>query len=276
MEEIFYYCPLAISLASLALVLSRRSLPEGSGRWHFADYSDVIWCGASLLTKPYILYSTIGGTHSSRLPWFDLSIVAGFLALGLLLPRRFRVWAEVLVVTLLSIWIWGDLIHYRFFGDVATLATLLAAGNGPELAESAMGFSQTRRLAALYRPGTCGRSRRHPEQDDETPGRRAPDLDNAQRLQLWRCCWRSPRRGIVQVGILLTSPLGSTRSKVFQSSNLVREYGLVGFHFADTRQRLEHLWRSNLIPAEDLEEVSNWFVESAPSRAGDRPPRRVR
>ena len=269
MEVSTYYAPLAFAVLGVVLTLASLASARDSVLRRVSGLTDVLWCGCALLVKSWILYEEIRGELVEGAPWLDLGLIAAFLALLLVLPRRIRLWSCFVTVAVVSGWIWGDLLHIRFFGDVATFATLLAAGNGGPLMDSAM---------ALREPT-----------DWFLGADLIPGLVLAILLTLRKDAAQSPRvfsrEVLVGLGLLLPlvlpallegrrmtlSPPTSFQTRVFLSANLVRQYGLLGFHLSDALQQMTRLWKSTVLPDEEIEVITEWFVERAPARAATGP-----
>lgn len=115
--------PLIAALAGL-YALRRPGVAQTSRP---AVVSDVIWCAATLAVKPLILAhdALLGPTAVAY--WLMLAVAILIPVLGLLiLPRRVRPWVMFLVGIFGSLLIVADVVYYRFFGDVLSMAALLA------------------------------------------------------------------------------------------------------------------------------------------------------
>ena len=128
MSLLVSYLPFLMATAGLAVVVARNRLQSRLAAV-LAPYSDVVWCGVLLMAKTSLLYAQLDGHNEPRVPWLDLALAATALALLLLVKYAIRIWLVFATAVTTSIWIWGDLIHYRFFKDVASAAALQAAGN---------------------------------------------------------------------------------------------------------------------------------------------------
>jgi phosphoglycerol transferase MdoB-like AlkP superfamily enzyme len=135
---VFVFPPLSIVLAPLPLVIALGGLillsRIGRGRRvsvaaaAFAATSDAWWCSAALLSKPLILVREALLEPTAVAYW--LVVVAAVLAPLLsvaFLPRRLRAWLLFLIGALGSVTVLGDIVYYRFFGDLLSAPALLGA-----------------------------------------------------------------------------------------------------------------------------------------------------
>ena len=268
MPSFVHYAPLLVALAGALVLWTTRRSESPSIVARVAGLGDVLWCGTLLLVKPSFLYERVGGSFDPRIPWWDLSLTAVVLVLLLLVPRLVRAWISFAVGLLASTWIWGDIIYTRFFGDVATVATLKAAGNAPALLDSV--WALTRSVDALL------------------------FIDLVPALLLTILVARRPQYGrsrifstegiaaiVVLVGLtipglvryrqLLAEPPTKFETQIYQNTNLVRQYGIPGFHLVEARRLLRRVFLSRTVPEDVLEETREWFVETREDRSLDAP-----
>jgi len=104
----------------------------GRGRWvSFAGFwavTDVIWCLATVVLKQVWVLSG-AGLGFSVAGWCLACASAALIgSILLLLPERIRPWASWVTGALVTVVLFADLIHERFFGDLLSLAALSSAG----------------------------------------------------------------------------------------------------------------------------------------------------
>lgn len=273
--ELYVYAPLTAALVGVVLVLIGLRRRAGSIVARLAGSWDLLWCGCALLCKSWIFYAALSGHPHPRVLWFDLGLIAGLLLLLLFLPRLLRAWSCFAIVALVSLWIWGDLIHWRFFRDVATFATLLSAGNGTELIESALALSRkidkwlfldfAAALPLVVLLSVRGRARAA-DADGEASRALPRRLTAEAFVALWLLIPLTVP-GLLRHRELVFKPDNNMERRVFVSVNLVRHYGLLGFHLNDAYKLIRKTWRARTVDAAALESAVDWFAERAPSRA---------
>lgn len=90
--------------------------------------ADVWWCAAALATKPLILAYEALLEPTVVAYWLVAAVALLVPSVALLvLPRRTRPAGMLVVGVLGSLVIFGDVVYYRFFGDVLSTPTLFAA-----------------------------------------------------------------------------------------------------------------------------------------------------
>jgi phosphoglycerol transferase MdoB-like AlkP superfamily enzyme len=121
--------PFVFAVAGIA-ILDRlgRGRRTGSLLTAFGATADVWWCAAVLLSKPFILAGEVLLEPTAVADWLTIAIaVLVPLALMLVLPRRLRAWTLLAVGTFGTALILGDVIYYRFFGDILSAPALIGA-----------------------------------------------------------------------------------------------------------------------------------------------------
>ena len=96
---------------------------------HFAcDLSmDAVWCGTVLFCKP-LLFVHEARLEPSLAAYGLRAITAAALpVVALPLPRRIRVWTLTATAILGSAIVLGDILYYGFFGDVLSVADMVAS-----------------------------------------------------------------------------------------------------------------------------------------------------
>jgi phosphoglycerol transferase MdoB-like AlkP superfamily enzyme len=226
--------------------------------------ADVLWCAATLAAKPLIL------THAALLEptavayWLIVAIAA-VVPLGglLLLPRRVRPSVLVAFGIFCSLLILGDVIYYRFFGDVLSAPAVLAVHQTGHVWGS---------IGSLITPGLlwlvadwpiavwlAARLSREPA---------PPALSSGVRESV---------AVMVVVGTLLVSAaalsvprvLASTPlDQMFRARAIVERLGPFGYHMYDAWNYARSRWfRRPATPAQ-IDDAVAWFRERAPLRAG--------
>ena len=127
--DLFAPLPTVIALgglAVLAIARSRSSTPAPSSLAAAAMVADLLWGAASLLSKPLILVREALLEPTAVAYWLLVvaAVVPPLLALALF-PRRVRAIAVLASGLLGTLIILGDVIYYRFFGDVLSASALL-------------------------------------------------------------------------------------------------------------------------------------------------------
>jgi phosphoglycerol transferase MdoB-like AlkP superfamily enzyme len=94
-----------------------------------AVLADVIWCSSVFLAKPLVLAREIllEPTAVAYGLIVVIAVAPPLMALTIL-PRRIRPWALAVCAMLGTFVLLGDLIYYRFFGDVLSASALFAIG----------------------------------------------------------------------------------------------------------------------------------------------------
>ncbi|MFQ5744750.1 MAG: LTA synthase family protein [Acidobacteriota bacterium] len=253
------------SATALGLLLAVRATAAKSSDSVAAvplAYADLLWCGVSLYAKPRLLYAEMSGRYSMPAPWLELSVVALLLSALLLLPSRVRPWASWLVTALLTLGVWGQVLHWRFFGDVMSGSAALFAGQISELGDVVVFLSRWRdALLAL----------------DLVV---ALPLVLATSLQAEPPGWRSRvTRGIAAVLATALMPgvfsLGRTAFTEavtpvnLQTQRAVARYGLYGFQLLDLTQIVRRRLHQRSVEPQDIDRLTTWFERSAPTRRGE-------
>jgi phosphoglycerol transferase MdoB-like AlkP superfamily enzyme len=123
--------PLPLVLAVVAIVALRRidrRQPVRPPLAAFAATGDVWWCAASLCCKPIMLAHEALLEPTAVADWLTMAVAVLLpLAVMLVLPRRLRAWTLMGVGALGTIVILGDVIYYRFFGDILSAPAILGA-----------------------------------------------------------------------------------------------------------------------------------------------------
>jgi phosphoglycerol transferase MdoB-like AlkP superfamily enzyme len=240
----------AAAAAAAVTVVNRGWGPLRTRGWAMAD---VLWCVTVVVVKQAWVLGGVG-VGLSAAGWSLICATAALVGLVLLgLPSRVRPllsWATGVVVTVV---LYADLIHHRFFGDLLSVAALASAGQIGRVESS---------VRSLVEPG-----------DLWFFADLAPAL-----LLVWvgiRSVGRSPRRKGVAValasaavgfgilGVILVRGAQVSFRQIFHSTQLARHVGVLNLHVADAV-------RADLSRA-DLLEVVEFFDDRRHTRAGSGP-----
>ncbi len=256
-----FLAPLAAALLGLVTVeLARHRL---RGWLWLAAFADLFWCGTVLIGKPFLLFREAPLRFQPGAHWIALAWVALFLLLLYPWPQRLRPWLSWGLAAFSAFFLWGDLLYFRFFDDLASTAVLFAARQTGELMESALFLSQPRdwQLAAdlplglLLALRTAGLA-----------GLRPPRSRAARYLPL----------GVLMAALLPGLWAGRPRPsdepppirKTQPPMRGVQKRGLWGYQVLDLVAQLRRSLIRPPLTEGDLDEIVAWFGERAPGRAG--------
>ena len=256
---IFAPLPLVVALAGLFVLGRRRDVAQA---FRPADVSDVVWCAATLATKPLMLAHDAVLEPTAVSYWLILVVALSVPLVGLLiLPRRVRPFVLFAVGVFGSLVILGDIVYYRFFGDVLSAPALLAVHQTGHV----MGSVQS-----LFTPGlvwmildwpfagwlVVGLSRR----SARGPSKRARVLALATAWAL-----------LASAGIALSAPriLASTPlDQMFRDRSVVEQIGPFGFHLYDGWNYARARWLRPPLTDAQFDDAVSWFAARASMRAG--------
>ncbi len=249
---------LVLLAAAAAVSVGRHGGPRSLSI--FFAVGDVLWCVGALSVKQGLVLAEFAA-HPRPIGW--LLIIAGAAALALvthLLPERFRGWARWGLVAVGTAVLWAESVYLRFFGDLP--ATAAAAGAG-----------QLGRVGASIR-------------ELLTPGDIWLWLDLLPGLVLVIVAGRLRRRSerrqtrAVAAGLLMTIAVGvgsaiyltiaqpKLFSQVFRRLTIAEEIGVFNLHAMDGARSIARRVFRRELEATQLEEVTAWFRDRAPRRAG--------
>ena len=268
LADLFAPLPLLAAIAGIVGldVIRRRKRRPAPIIVAFVAAADLVWCASTLFCKPLLLVPVALLEPTAVAYW--LMVVAAVLpplVLMLVLPRRARAWALLAVGAFGTLVILGDVIYYRFFGDVMSAPALLAARQTGHVLGSIRSLLTARMLwlvVDLPCAGwlTIGLQRLSPE---EWVPRRAQPIIAV-----------SAAGVLAAVGLLLSAPrvlASSHLDQMFRDRAVVEELGPFGFHAYDA-------WtyaRGTLLrppPTEaQVADVRAWFAARTPLRAGTGP-----
>lgn len=225
--------------------------------------SDVLWCVASLFTKQRAVLTE--GDLPPDAGYAGVALSAAVLlpvALLIAVPRRWRPWASWIVALGGAVIVLSDLLYFRFFGDLISASALLAAPQTGRLWNE---------IRSLLRPSDAWLF-----------------ADLLLAIPLIRALGRLPdsgaaerwtRRALVAASVLALVPGAravstavrgdsNTLTKVFRNLFIVQDYGLFGYHAADTASFLTATLFKPPLDAVHAAAVRDWFRGRASVRAG--------
>jgi lipoteichoic acid synthase len=264
------FVPLPLLIALWALYGLRnpdRGLRIGLRIWDPQALSlaiaDVLWCAATLATKPLILAHAALLEPTAVADWLILAVAVVVPMVGLLiLPRRVRPWALLAVGVFCSLLILADVVYYRFFGDVLSTPALLAARQTGRVWGS---------IGSLFTPGLLwllvdwpfafwlvARMSRRPAPEPPSPARVVMAVTAT-------VAALSVSAALVSVpSVLASTPL----DQMFRARAVVEQLGPFGYHAYDTWNYARSTWLRRPATVAQVDEAAAWLRERAALRAG--------
>jgi phosphoglycerol transferase MdoB-like AlkP superfamily enzyme len=260
---VFAALPLFVAIAGIVLLRRRvRGAPLSPIAAGFAGAADVVWCATSLFAKQLILFEEALLEPTATAYW--LALVASVLPPLLLmavLPRRARGVALFAVGAFSTLLLVGDVMYYRFFGDVVSAPTLLAANQVGRLWTSVYTLLSADLVwlvvdlpAALWLVVALARARL-----TGSTVRRRVVLVGASAAAL------------ALAGVAVSAPrtLRSTAlDQMFRDRFVVEQLGPFGFHAFDAWTYAHATWLRSQITDAQVDEAVSWFADRAALRAG--------
>ncbi len=226
-------------------------------------FADVLWCAATLATKPLILTHTALLEPTAVAYWLIAAVAIVVPMLGLLLlPRRVRPWALLAIGLFCSLLILADVVYYRFFGDVLSAPAMLAARQTGHVWGS---------VGTLFTPGLLWLVIDWPFAVwlvVRMSGRTAPARSSRARARMQAAVALT---SLVASGAVLSVPgvLASTPlDQMFGARSVVEQLGPFGFHAYDTWNYVRGTWLRPAVTPAQVEDAVGWLRERAPLRAG--------
>jgi phosphoglycerol transferase MdoB-like AlkP superfamily enzyme len=252
--------PIPFVVALVGLIAARQQ------RWRYATIADAAWCTACLACKPFIVIHEALLEPTAVAYW--LIAVAALLPsiLGLLLlPRRVRVWSLVGVGIFGSLLVLGDVVYYRFFGDVLSAPAMLAArqtghvwGSIRSLLSPILIWIVADWPLAIWLAVRLSRS----TQPIPALGHRVAAA-------------ASVIAALSLAGVPLSAPrvLASTSfAQTFRDRAVVEQLGLFGFHAFDAWNYARSTWLRRSATDAEIRVAEAWFHDRAALRAGPAAP----
>ena len=250
--------PLLAALAALGALMRTRPSPRRPSP--FAAVGDVGWCAAVLTAKPLLL---VRDAHlEPTVTAYGLMVVVAIalpLLGAVLLPRRVRAWALWSLGLISTLMILGDVLYYRFFGNVLSAAALLEVQQTGQIWNSIRSlFTPDLLWLVVDVPAALGLVIVLTRQATaEATGR-------SRRL--------SATAAVVGVGIvgavLATQGL---RSEMFSARSMMEQLSPFGYHIFNAWTSTRWAVVRPVLTNEQKTEVRTWFADRAPLRAGTGP-----
>jgi lipoteichoic acid synthase len=255
--------PLLAALAGLiVLTRTRKGIPVPAGLRAYAGVADVIWCAAALTAKPLAVVHDALLEPTAVAYW--LIVIAGVVppvAAWLVLPRRMRAWTLAAIGIFGSMVVVGDVVYYRFFGDVLSTPALLGAHQTGHVWGS---------IRSLLSPGMVWLVADWPVVIWLAIGlSRGEGVPTHPRRRLVAAT--AVMASLVAAGLVLSAPrvLASTDlAQMFRDRSVVEQLGLFGFHGYDSWNYLRSTWLRPPVSDADVLDARSWFLARAPLRSG--------
>jgi lipoteichoic acid synthase len=255
--------PLLAALVGLVVLARRRKrLPVPPALDAYAGAADVVWCAVVLTAKPLVVLHDALLEPTPVAYW--LIVLAGVVppvAAWLVLPRRGRVWTLVSMGVVGSLVVLGDVIYYRFFGDVLSAPALLGAHQAGHVWGS---------IRSLLSPGLVWLVADWPVAiwlGIRLSRGEGPTVAPRRRLIVATAVVAALAAG----GLALSAPrvLASTDlAQMFRDRSVVEQLGLFGFHGYDGWNYARSTWLRPPVDDADVRDALSWFTARAPLRAG--------
>lgn len=253
------------AIACLALVsfVAMRRAPAAGWLLALASIADILWIVGALFFKQrsFLHHMTDAGRGESR--WLAVLPVLAIALVISLLPRRARPWTALAVNIAASALFIANLIHFRFFGNVISLASAGSARQIADVLASAASLWERSDIWFVL---------------DIVPGFGIALLLSRLRE---RTTVRSSRRFALVLTVLMipgvvTAWRVAQKSKgvtvqVFHNAFLARDLGLLNYHLRDAWVHLRSRVFPRELPPEREAELVRWFERTAPRRAGVEP-----
>jgi lipoteichoic acid synthase len=227
-----------------------------------AVLADVIWCSSVLVAKPLILAREVLLEPTAIAYWLIVVIAVAPPLLGLaILPRRIRPWVLAACCALGTFIVVGDLIYYRFFGDVLSAAALFAIGQTGKVWRSIQ-ILLTRDMTWLVvdLPLAAWLLVSMSRLPDAAVG---PTRRNR------------PVAAAAVVAILAVAGLPSARvlragqlDQMFRDRAVMEQIGPFGYHAYDAWNYARSTVFRPTVTTDDIVQARGWFAARAPLRAG--------
>jgi len=261
----------AIAAIIFWIILRRRRRAEAENAGRPADWGglralDALWCASFLfVSQAVLLAETRLSTDGPVLGW-SLLVAAGLPALALIfLHHRIRSWLLWLLALVGSVVVLGDLIYFRYFGDITSASVLIATGEGTYVGESIASLLAARDVWFVLSLVAA--------------------IPLVWELSRPRGAYALSRTGIfgrAVAAVLLAVPATIAAVKLsatpagapgmpdggFSNLAVVQSLGPFGYHMYDAWGYLRSTWGRQPLRDEQRDEVRAWFAERASTRAG--------
>jgi len=253
--------PLAWLFAPLPLLVALFGLVFRFGRT-FDENADVYWCVATLFAKPLVVFHDALLEPTLVAYWLVMCVaVAPPLLAWLVLSRRVRPWVLVAVGVLGSMLILGDVVYYRFFGDVLSAPALLGAHQTGRVAGSIRSLL-TPGLVWLvldwpFAIGLAARVSRSREPVTPFPVRAAATAAGVGLLTVAGLALSAPR-------VLASTPV----EQMFRNRSVAEQLGPLAYHAYDGWNYARATWLRAPATDAQIADAREWFAGRADLRAG--------
>jgi phosphoglycerol transferase MdoB-like AlkP superfamily enzyme len=255
--------PFLVAIWGIAAIGPKRRIVD-AGR--LAGVSDVIWCATALACKPLVAIHEALLEPTTAAYWLTLvtAIVPPLVAL-VLLPRRARAWMLVGIGVVASLIVMGDIVYYRFFGDVLSTPVLLAAGQTPRVWDSVRGLLSPALLwLVIDWPFAIWLAVRVS---------RATRSETRFSSRVWKAA--ITLAAVAAIGVAISAPrvLASTPlDQMFRDRMVAERLGVFGYHAYDAWNYVRATWLRPTVTDTALRDTLDWFETRAPLRAGPSSP----
>jgi len=255
--------PIPLCIALLGVLAARRATAGRPARWPLLPGpADALWCAAALACKPLMVVHDALLEPTPVAYWLIAVAAALPPMVGLLLPRRrTRAWLLVGIGVLGSLVVLGDVVYYRFFGDVLSAPALLAArqtgrvwGSIRALLSPALLWIVIDLPVAIWLAVRVSKLR-------------VPSPPLALRARTAGAI----AAVLVAAGLMVSAPrvLASTPlDQMFRDRAVVEQLGLFGFHAYDGWNYARSRWLRHDATEGEVRDALSWFVRRTPLRAG--------
>lgn len=251
-------------LIGIALLAGRRGEPTAPGlATIYLGLFDLVWCGASLLGKPYLLYAELLPKFWPGPRLITFSVVSILLLSLYYLPPKARSIAAWSIAALGAFLAWAQVIYFRFFLDLASSVAFFAGRQATDLGDT-IGFLAKPTdfwliLDLLFVIPVLWllSGKRTP-----LPARRK----HLPAIVLWLLAVPFVLSGFKA---LSTGQLDTRRN--LQNLRSVSNYGLYGFQLLDAGARLAGRWTRAEVTPDEFDRVLSWFEETRAQRQASGP-----
>ena len=221
---------------------------------------DVWWCAAALAIKPLFVVRDALLEPTAVAVWLTIAVAVALPAMAYgLLPRRVRAWTLLAIGLAASMVVLGDVVYYRFFGDIASAPALLGAHQTGRVWGS---------IRSLFTPGLLwllvdwpfaiwmtARLARTPTVEASAATRAARAAIALAVVSVAGLALRAP-------GVLAATPL----DQMFRNRAVAEQLGPFGYHAYDFWTYARSRWFRPPIDPAAVDDAAAWFASRAPMR----------
>jgi phosphoglycerol transferase MdoB-like AlkP superfamily enzyme len=258
------FAPLPFIVAIAAVVILwriARGRRVGRAAAAFAATADVWWCAAVLWSKPLLLVRDALLEPTAVADWLTAAVaILPPLVLLVLVPRRARVWTSAGIAAGVTLIILGDIIYYRFFGDVLSATALLGArqtgqvwGTIRSLLTADLAWLWIDLPFAIWM--AAGIARLHA---------RALALRTRAGIAIAAIAALAASGVALSANrVLASAPL----DQMFRDRAVAEQLGPLGYHLFDAWTYASRRWWRPAVTAGAVRDARDWFAARAPLRA---------